>query len=127
LADIVDALNEELQSRRLRRIALLGTRFAMESRLFGRLADVELAQPTGEEAERIHAAYMRVAETGAGAAEDVEALRRIAHRLCAEEGAEAVLLAGTDFSIVFNEESAGFPAIDSTRVHVEAIMRRLLD
>jgi aspartate racemase len=126
LVDIIDALNLELQSRRLLRVALFGTRFAMETRLFGRLAGVELAAPTAAETDFVHAAYMRIASTGVGAHYDVEALRGIAQRLCEEEGAEAVVLAGTDLSIVFDERAAGFPAIDASRVHVDAVMRRLL-
>jgi aspartate racemase len=127
LVDIVDALNETLRARGLRRVALLGTRFAMETGLFGRLRGVELVKLSAAETELVHAAYMRIAETGAGAAEDVAALRGIARRLIAEEAADCVVLAGTDLSVAFNEETAGFPAIDSTRVHVEAVMRRLFD
>jgi aspartate racemase len=38
-----------------------------------------------------------------------------------------VLLAGTDLTMVMNEDTAGFPTIDCARVHIDAIVRRLLD
>ena len=41
--------------------------------------------------------------------------------------AEAVLLAGTDLSMVLNEDDAGFPTIDYAAVHIKAITKRLLD
>jgi aspartate racemase len=41
--------------------------------------------------------------------------------------AQSVLIAGTDLSMVFTESNAGFPMIDCARVHIDAIVRRLLD
>jgi len=38
-----------------------------------------------------------------------------------------VLLAGTDLSMVLNEDDAGFPTIDCAAVHIKAIAKRLLD
>ena len=43
------------------------------------------------------------------------------------DGAESVLLAGTDLTMVMNESDAGVPALDCARVHIDAIVRRLLD
>jgi aspartate racemase len=38
---------------------------------------------------------------------------------------EAILLAGTDLAVIFDEETAGFPAIDVARLHIDAIVERL--
>jgi aspartate racemase len=54
-------------------------------------------------------------------------LRQIAKTLVTRDGAQTVLLAGTDLSPVFTESNAGFPMIDCARVHIDAIVRRLLD
>ena len=53
-------------------------------------------------------------------------LKRLAHTLIKRDGAEAVLLAGTDLSMVLDAGNTDFPAIDCARVHVDAIMRRLI-
>jgi len=37
-----------------------------------------------------------------------------------------VLLAGTDLSMVLNEENAGFPTLDCAGEHINAITTRLL-
>ena len=39
----------------------------------------------------------------------------------------AIVLAGTELALAFDETSAGFPAIDCTRLHVAGIMRKILE
>jgi len=39
------------------------------------------------------------------------------------EGADEILLAGTDLAFVFRFENTDFPRLDGARTHVEAIMR----
>lgn len=46
-------------------------------------------------------------------------------RIPAREGAEAVILAGTDLAMLFAEAGAGFPAVDCSGLHVAEIVRRL--
>jgi aspartate/glutamate racemase len=46
--------------------------------------------------------------------------------LMQRDGAEAILLAGTDLSTVFNATNTGFPALDCAAVHIKAITKRLL-
>jgi hypothetical protein len=41
--------------------------------------------------------------------EKIDRLRDVAHTLIKRDGAESVLLAGTDLSMVLNEDNAGFP------------------
>lgn len=38
---------------------------------------------------------------------------------------EGGLLAGTDLAVIFDETTAGFPAIDVARLHIDAIVERL--
>jgi aspartate racemase len=41
----------------LKRVALLGTRFTIETRMFGCLDGIEVVMPTADEIERIHQIY----------------------------------------------------------------------
>ena len=41
--------------------------------------------------------------------------------LCSEQGAEAVLLAGTDLFLAFSGATPGFEVIDSAEVHIQAL------
>ena len=61
----------------------------------------------------------------------IDRLRELAHTLITRDGAEAVLLAGTDLTdgvrLKTRNIRGTFPTIDCARVHIDAIVRRLLD
>jgi aspartate racemase len=115
----------EILARKLKRVALFGTRFTMETRMFGQLPGVEVVAARADEVDCIHEAYVQIVNAGSGTKEHYEKLRAIAHTLCNREGAEAIVLAGTELSLVFNEANTDFPHIDGARVHLAAIMRDL--
>jgi len=124
LIDMVSVVADEVRERGLKRIALFGTRSTVRSRMFGRLgADVVI--PADDEIEFINNAYLDVVydrSTPAG----LDRLRELARTLIRRDGAEAVLLAGTDLSMVMNEDNAGFPTLDCAGVHIAEITKRLL-
>jgi aspartate racemase len=116
----------EIHTRRLKRVALFGTRFTIETGVFGQLTGVEIVKPQPDEIDFIHQTYERLATDGRGTAEQYDGLRALAHKLCERDKVEAVILAGTDLTLLFNEANTDFPHIDGARVHILAIMRRLL-
>ncbi len=124
LIDMVSGVADEIRSRGLKRIALFGTRSTVESRMFGRLG-VEVIMPKPDEIDFIHNSYLDVVYDRSTPA-TIDRLRELAHTLIKRDGAEAVLLAGTDLSMVMNEDNAGFPTIDCAAVHIAAITKRLL-
>lgn len=123
LVDIVAPLADSLCAQGISRAALFGTRFTIESAMFGRLADVDLVTPKPDEITAIHDAYMRTANSGKGAADDFRLLTDMAHRLIDRDGAKTVIFAGTDLSLLFDNTNTTFPAIDCARLHIEAILR----
>lgn len=123
LVDIVAPLADCLRAQGIRRAALFGTRFTIESAMFGRLADVDLVTPRAEEITAIHDAYMRTANSGKGAADDFRLLTEMAHTLIDRDGVKAIIFAGTDLSLLFDAASTSFPAIDCAQLHIEAILR----
>ena len=125
LINIVDAIGAELRERRLKRVALFGTTFTMQGSLWGQLSGVEIVKPQPDEIAFVGRAYQRILDTQRGHDEDTAGLRRIAAELQRRDGVEAILLAGTDLAVIFDEETAGFPSIDCARVHIDAIVERL--
>lgn len=125
LIDMLTETEAVVRERGYRRLAVLGTRFSVESRLFGRLGDVEIALPQPGEIERIHAIYTRIV-AGHVDLSEIDEMRTIAGRLIARDRTEAVLLAGTDLSPLFSEAHCDFPIVDCARVHIGAIARRML-
>ena len=67
--------------------------------------------PQADEIERIHDIYSDFV-TGRGSDAQADELRKLARTFVARDGAQAVLIAGTDLSTVFTENNAGFPMID---------------
>jgi aspartate racemase len=110
-------------------VALFGTTFTMEGGLWGQLEStapgVEIVKPRPDEIAVVGAAYQRILDTQTADAGDAAALRRIAGDLARRDGVEAILLAGTDLALMFDEATAGFPAIDVARLHIDAIVERL--
>lgn len=126
LVDLVAEIADEIRRRGLKRIALFGTRFVMESALFGQLAGIaEVVRPKPDEIDRIHEIYLQLVGDGAGSDRHFQTLSQIAKTLCARDGVEAIVLAGTELSLVFNAANIDFPHIDCAKLHIEAIMRNL--
>jgi len=88
---------------------------------------VEIVKPQPDEIALIGKAYQRILDTQQGNAADTAGLRKIAAELQRRDGVEAILLAGTDLAVIFDEATAGFPAIDVARLHIDAIVERLID
>lgn len=127
VVNIFDPLVEELAARAVRRVAVFGTRFVMESALFGLAGDVEVVQSTPEETEHIHTTYVELARQGKGSEEQHRNLTALAHTLLRREKVDAIILAGTDLSLIFNESNTDFPAIDCADLHLKSILSALLD
>jgi len=125
LVNLIEEIAREIQDRGFKRVALFGTRFTMTTRMFGQLPGVDVVLPTAQEIDTIHETYLQLVNAGRGAEEHYTDLRRIAHTLCEREHVEAIILAGTELSLVFNEANTDFPHIDGARIHLNAIMRHL--
>lgn len=125
LVDVFDCVNAEIRRRSLKRVAILGTKFVMQSDMFGRLEGVQIVRPPAEAAALVQSNYLIIARTGSAVHADIDGIRAIGKDL-AKAGADAVLLAGTELSLAFDEESAGFPVLDCSRVHVDAIIARAM-
>ena len=126
LVNLVDELAREIRVRGVRRIALFGTRFVIESSLLDGVG-VEVVRPPAAEVDRIHMLYLAIVDAGHTTEPITAELREIAQRLCHRDHVETIVLAGTELALAFNEATAGFPAIDCTRLHVAGIMRRILE
>jgi aspartate racemase len=124
--DPIDCVRAELISRGSRRVSVLGTRFVMRSDMYGRLDGFEVIRPAHEVLDFVDANYVKIVNFGtiAGSGADIEGVRAIAQNLVCEEGADTVILAGTEFSLAFSEADCGFPALDCARTHLDAIVAR---
>ncbi|HWW98306.1 MAG TPA: amino acid racemase [Edaphobacter sp.] len=126
LFDIFDPLVEELKARAVRRVAVFGTRYVMESSLYGFAGDVAIIRPAADEMDCIHNTYLELLQKGVGTEEQHRSLTAIAHALQQRDGVDAIVLAGTDLSLLFNEANTSFPHLDCAALHLQRIIRGLL-
>lgn len=123
IVSIIDAVREELERLRRPRIALFGSRYVIESDLYGALRGFDVVRPGGEEIDTIDRVYQALALRGSESAEDRELFNTLGKDLTRRHGLDAMLLAGTDLSPMFAQHPPDFPAIDCATIHVEAIAR----
>jgi len=125
IVSIFDPLRDKLARRAIRRIAIFGTRFVIESDFFGALPEVEIVRPKPEEVDVIHKTYVALAAAGKGTREQYETLTSTAKQLVKRERVESIVLAGTDSTLLFDESTAEFPCVDCARAHLREILRRI--
>lgn len=120
------AVARYLHAEGIQRIGILGTRIVMQTGLYGALESIQAIVPQGEALAAVNDDYIAVAI--AGAADDAQRQRLIAagERLVRDQGAEAVLLGGTDLNVVYNAVECDFRVIDSAQVHIDAIVAAIL-
>jgi aspartate racemase len=123
---IIEPLAEEIRARGARRVAVFGTRFVIESNLFGLVEGVEFCQMKEEEIEYIHTTYKELAQSGCGTEEQFAGLTRLARTLQEREKVDAILMAGTDLSLLFNETNTKFPTIDCAALHIQRILQSII-
>lgn len=121
IVSAISALESELIKRGIQRIGLLGHRVPMESRLFGSVAFTKVVIPLGDDLDKVHHEYIQIATTGKSTDSQRELFFAIGKGLCDKQGADAVVLAGTDLFLAFDGYDCGFTTIDSALVHINAL------
>jgi aspartate racemase len=126
--NIFDPLVHELTVRSARRVAVFGTRFVIESALFGELHNIEVISPASAEIDFIHNTYVELARAGKPSADGRQHrdLTALAQTLIRREALDAIIFAGTDLSLLFNPANTDFPYVDCAALHLHSILHHLL-
>ncbi len=127
LCNLIDAVAAAVAERGPGRIGLMGTRTAMESRLYGVLPASQTVLPQGDDLDHVHQAYVEMATAGRVTAAQREVFFAAGKRLCRDQGADAVMLGGTDLFLAFDGQDCGFETIDCADIHVQALARAAAD
>jgi len=123
--DIFTPLRRELRRLGIHRAGILGTRFVMDSEMFGALEGIEFVHAAKEEEDLVHRTYVELAAAGHATEQQRNALVEIGRTLC-DRGAETVLLAGTDLVAAFRQKPTEFPSTDCAALHLADIVNGLL-
>jgi aspartate racemase len=126
IVNLLTAAREAIDARGLRRVALFGTRFVIETQMCGALRGIDVVSLRPDEIDFVHSTYSALARKGHGSDEQRSALTQLAQTLCTRDGAEAIVLAGTDLTLLFDESNTDFPYVDCAAAHIDAVMAAAL-
>jgi aspartate racemase len=124
LINAIRATDAAIGRQKLKRVGILGTHTVMQTKLYGAISSAEVVLPRGDERDRVHTSYVDMALAGRVTEAQRDVFFSVGRQLCHEQGAEAVLLGGTDLCLAFADRDCGFPVIDCADVHVDALYER---
>lgn len=122
IVHIADATAEVIKSKKIRKVALLGTRFTMEQDFYkGRLIEnhgIDVVIPEGDDLEQVHNIIYNELVLGEIKLSSKEIFRQIIKRLI-ERGAEGIILGCTEIPLLIQQEDCSVPVFDTTQIHAE--------
>jgi aspartate racemase len=127
LISIVEATCEETRKRGLKKPGLFGTGFTMAGKyyqdVFNRY-NIPLGLPTEADQKIINEMLFTEIELGIFKNQTRVLLIKHIQKLVEEEHIDSLILGCTEFPLIFTEnEYAGIPMLNTTRIHVDAIVR----
>ncbi|MGH8675524.1 MAG: aspartate/glutamate racemase family protein, partial [Burkholderiales bacterium] len=129
LLSIVEACAEEARRRGLRRLALLGTRFTMEAPFYPDVCaryGTAVVPPNDADRSWIHERYVGQLLKGEFRDDTRQQFVSLVRRLRDEKNIDGVILGGTELPLLLSAPViADVPALDTTALHVAAIVARL--
>jgi aspartate racemase len=130
LISIVEATCAEAEKRGIGKAALIGTRFTMQARFYPDVFSrkgITLVMPAEDEQNYIHEKYLGELLKGVFLPETRERLLEIIEGMKQQHQIEAAILAGTELPLILHgDQACGIPLLDTTQIHVQDVVARLL-
>jgi aspartate racemase len=122
IINMIEAVNTHIAQQGYKRVGLLGTDTVMKTRFYQGVTSTEIIVPPPDVINEVHRTYVDVALSAT-----VDAAQRKvfidAGQALADQGAETILLGGTDLFLAFDGQTVGFETLDCAGVHIDAIAR----
>ena len=130
LISIVEATCAEAKKRGIRTAGLLGTRFTMQASFYPDVFSREgitVVVPDQAEQAYIHEKYVGELLADTFLPETRDRLLEIIQRMKEQAQIEGVILGGTELPLLLRDDTAsGIPLLDTTQIHVQAVVAELL-
>jgi len=130
LISIVEVACEAARGRGLKRVGLFGTRFTMQAGFYPEVFDrvgITVVPPGPDAQVYIHDKYMSELVNGIFMPETRDGLLAIVERMKTRDAIEGLILGGTELPLILRaDEHAGVQFLDTTKLHAEAIVSRML-
>lgn len=130
LVSIVEATCDAAKALGLKRLGLFGTRFTMQGRFFPAVfsrEDIALIVPEPDEQAYIHEKYFTELVKGSFLPETRSRLLEIVDHMIERDQIDGLILGGTELPLALRDSSHhGIPLLDTTGIHVKAIVAKAM-
>jgi len=130
LLSIVEAACDFAKQNALKHLGLFGTRSTMQAGFYQEVfarEGIQVQLPSAEEQDYIHEKYVGEMVKGRFLPETRAGFVAIIQRMKRDCRIDGVILGGTEMTLLFNDDAGlGIPLLDTTRVHVNAALDRML-
>jgi len=129
LVSIVDETCKYAKSKDCKRVVIFGTAFTMSSGLYSKAFakyGIDAYVPTEDEQKAIHNIIFPNLQEGIVLPEDKSTMLQIANRMIAEKNADALILGCTELPLIMKENDLDALILDTTQIHIDAIVSYLL-
>jgi aspartate racemase len=130
LISIVEATCTAAKAKKLKRLALFGTRYTMQATFYPKVFSregIELLLPGPEDQTYIHDKYLNELVSGKFLPATRAGLLAIVDDLKTGSDIDGVILAGTELPLILRDrEHNGIPLLDTTEIHCEAAVTEML-
>ena len=120
VVDILTPLKQHLEKMHYKKLGLIGTKIAMETKIYGVTDNVEWLIPEGANFENTHNSYVELANAGVATPKNRDDIISACNELI-DRGAEAIVLGGTDLFLAFDDTSLSIGVIDCAEVHIKRL------
>lgn len=129
LVSIVEATLDAAEAQGLRRLGLLGTRFTMLGTYYGDAftkRGMAIVAPDRPDLDYVHDKYVGELVEGTFLDATRGGLVAVIERLRKNAGVDGVILGGTELPLILRDVPFDLPLLDTTRIHVDAVLRAAL-
>ncbi len=130
LLSIVEAARDATAHKGLTRVGLFGTRFTMQGSFYPDVFSkrgIQVIVPDDPDQQYIHSKYSQELIHGVFLDETRQGLLAVADRLIDQQNIQGLILGGTELPLILRGEShRGIPLLDTTGIHVERAVARML-
>ena len=130
LISIVEATCQAGKAKHCKTVVIFGTAFTMSSGLYSEAFarhGITAHVPSAEEQAVIHGIIFPPLQEGIVLPEEKAAMLQIARRMITELNADALVLGCTELPLIIKPEDLPVPVLDTTEIHIEAILNYMLD
>jgi len=125
LVSIVDETCKYSQSKKCRSVVIFGTAFTMSSGLYSNAFakyGIDAFVPSEEDQKKIHGIIFPHLQEGIVLPEEKKTILEIAEKMISGKNADALILGCTELPLIISEGDLEVPLLDTTLIHIEAIL-----